>query len=548
MGFFHFHSTIPVSSNSWHRFQSPHPLASLEQLHSSSATRTWYKLSCGPGRESNQKSRMIYCRKGDAACLRTVLAALPGPSAAKPLKRPRLKNKVLHMAKIGISLNDAAQAFFQSETRRRIFVTILMLMASRVGYFIPLSGYDRRLMPGNCWGFVLGTADKLGDLVSELKLSVFQLGISPYIFASIVMQLGCNTVPALIKIRKDGIDGSERLQRYVWWLSLGVAVVEAVFLAVHSAPYSIYVSKTKLEYMILTTLSLAAGAMLMHAVCEKTTEAGFGQGSSLIICVGILSGYSDSLFNVVNGFSRGNGRWGPQIILYVSVFLVMTVWAVLVTEGRRKVKLQYYNFELASTSGDFLYRSGLATAEVEPYVPFNINPGGMQPVLATTYLMALPGTIAALTKNSSWARLANVLNPVLPPAPGAQPWLFYTLSILFIFMFNVLDLSDTPKEIAKYMLKIGARIPKVKPGRQTIEHLNKVQASTRFWGGLLLGLLVTVSTVVDYKFRSLSCSGSVGIGFTSMLIIVGSIIELRRSFVAYNVMPALSTALGRYRV
>lgn len=188
---------------------------------------------------------------------------------------------------------------------------------------------------------------------------------------------------------------------------------------------------------------------------------------------------------------------------------------------------------------------GVSLPEVEPYIPFNINPTGMQPVLTTTYLMAVPSLVANFTRSGGfWHQLRDSLNPAWPAAPGAKPWLYYGANALFIFIFNVLDIVDTPKEVTEYMMKIGARVPKFKPGRQTIEYLTKVQQSTRFWGGVLLAMLATVSTIVDNRFRAIHQGGS--IGFTSMLIIVGSIIELRRSFMAYNVMPELSKVLKRY--
>lgn len=103
-----------------------------------------------------------------------------------------------------------------------------------------------------------------------------------------------------------------------------------------------------------------------------------------------------------------------------------------------------------------------------------------------------------------------------------------------------------PKEIADYLNKMGARIPNIKPGKATIAYLTKIQASTRFWGGLLLSFLATMSTILDHYLRRINQGFS--IGFTSVLIIVGSIIELRRSYQAYNVMPDLSKALRRYGV
>ncbi|KAG0558951.1 hypothetical protein KC19_10G067000 [Ceratodon purpureus] len=457
--------------------------------------------------------------------------------------RGRFRNRFLGLVKLRTNIAEAAEGVFKSEIRRRIFVTIVLLMASRAGYFIPLPGFDRRSMPGDYLGFVSGAVEELGDAVSELKLSVFQLGISPYILSSIVMQVSCHLIPGLVKLRKEGIDGNEKIKKYTWWLAFGVAVVESLGIAIHSIPYSVYAAQNRFGYLAVTTGLLTFGAVTLNWICDKITDAGFGQGSSLIICIGILKGYSETILKMLMNLQRGSTGWGPSIFIFLGVFLVITMWAVLVTEGRRKIKMVYYNFELAPTK----VKADLGLQEVEPYIPFNINPTGMQPVLTTTYLMAVPSLVANFTRPGGfWHQLRSTLNPAWPPAPGASPLVFYGINALFIFIFNILDIVDTPKEISEYLMKIGARVPNVKPGRQTIKYLTEVQQSTRFCGGILLATLVTVSTIVDNRFRAIHQGGS--IGFTSMLIIVGSIIELRRSYMAYNVMPELSKVLKRYGV
>ncbi|WOG81613.1 hypothetical protein DCAR_0100764 [Daucus carota subsp. sativus] len=205
--------------------------------------------------------------------------------------------------------------------------------------------------------------------------------------------------------------------------------------------------------------------------------------------------------------------WWPYALAVLVIFTVVTMYAVVVTEGCRKIKLQYYGFKLASSS-----RQG----EVEPYIPFNINPSGMQPILTTTYLLAVPSILAGLLGSPVWEYIKQMLNP--ETSTGAGPWVYYTIYSFFVFVFNIFDIVSV----------------------LTIEYLTKVQASTRFWGGLLLATLATTSSILDHYLRSINLGFS--ISFTSVLIIVGSIIELRRSYQAYNVMPSLSKALKRYGV
>ncbi|XP_078444976.1 secY protein transport family protein isoform X2 [Wolffia australiana] len=410
----------------------------------------------------------------------------------------RFHNRFLVFARIGSVINEMAESFFKSEIRRRLFVTALLILVSRIGYFVPLPGFDRRLIPQDYLTFASGSMDELGDFSAEMKLSFFQLGISPQIGASIVMQVLCHIVPSLVKLRKEGLDAQEKIKGYIWWLSLGFAMLESLIVAYSSLPYSIYAASYRLRHVAVTSGLLVLGAMTMTWICDTISESGFGHGSSLIICAGILTGYTDTLYKMFSHLTGSGISSLYYILAIVGVFTIVTMWAVVVTEGCRKVKLQYYAFKLASNSS----------------------------ILGSRF----------------WENVRDILNP--ETSLGAEPWVFYAIYAFFVFLFNIFDIANLPKEISDYLTKMGARIPNVKPGKATIEYLRMVQASTRFWGGLLLSFLATSSIVLDYHLRKINQGFS--IGFTSVLIIVGSIIELRRSYQAYNVMPSLNKILRRY--
>ncbi|KAL8262109.1 hypothetical protein R6Q59_026158 [Mikania micrantha] len=457
--------------------------------------------------------------------------------------KPKYENRFLIIARLGSFINNAAESFFKSEIRRRLSVTAALLVISRVGYFIPLPGFDRRLVPENYLSFVSGSVEELGEMAPELKLSLFQLGISPQIAASIVMQVLCYVVPSLIKLRKEGLDANEKIKSYIWWMSFGFAIIEALIISYFSLSYSIYAASAsqRVKHVMLTTMLLVSGAMTTTWICDKISDSGFGHGSSLLICVNILTGYVETLHKMLSqlsGAGSTGGLW-PYVFAVSGVFIIVTMWAVIVTQGCRKIKLQYYGFKLASST-----RKDSPVTEVEQYIPFNINPSGMQPVLTTSYLLGFPAIVASFFTSRFWVNVREILNP--ESSLGAAPWVYYTIYAFFVFVFNIFDIANMPKEIAEYLNKMGARIPNVKPGNATVEYLAKVQASTRFWGGLLLSILATSSTILDHYLRKRNDGFS--IGFTSVLIIVGSIIELRRSYQAYNVMPSLSKALKRYGV
>ncbi|GJM88498.1 hypothetical protein PR202_ga04569 [Eleusine coracana subsp. coracana] len=170
------------------------------------------------------------------------------------------RNRFLDLARLGAVAESAAEAFFRSEIRRRLTITAALIVLSRVGYFIPLPGFDRRLIPDSYLSFAPLPADDLGDFSSELKLSFFQLGISHQISASIVMQVRLKPFYLL----------------YRWWLSLVFATVAAFTVSCYSLQYSIYAASYRVKHIIITSFLLVLGAMSMTWICDTISESGFG--------------------------------------------------------------------------------------------------------------------------------------------------------------------------------------------------------------------------------------------------------------------------------
>ncbi|KAK8961037.1 hypothetical protein KSP40_PGU004811 [Platanthera guangdongensis] len=265
-------------------------------------------------------------------------------------KTVRYRNRFLNFLRLGSVVDNMADSFFKSEIRRRLFATALLIVISRVGYFIPLPGFDRRLMPQDNLSFASASTGELGDFSAELKLSLFQLGISPQIAASILMQVLCHILPSLVRLRKEGLDGHEKIKGYIWWASLGFAMLEAVIVSCYSLQYSIYSASQRFKHVLITSFLLVVGAMTMTWISDTISDSGFGHDSSFIICVGILTGYRETLFKLLSQFSGNIISFWPYLAAMFAIFTVVTMWAVLVIEGCRKIKLQYYGFKLASAT------------------------------------------------------------------------------------------------------------------------------------------------------------------------------------------------------
>ncbi|MCD7465074.1 hypothetical protein HAX54_000500 [Datura stramonium] len=197
-------------------------------------------------------------------------------------KHKQFRNRFLNFVRLGSVIDNVSESFFKSEIRRRLFVTAILIVISRIGYFIPLPGFDRRLIPEDYLSFVSGSVDQLGDSTPELKLSLFQLGVSPQIAASILMQVLCHVLPSLVKLRKEGLDGQEKIKSYIWWISLGFAILEALILSCYSLPYSIYAASHRVKHVLMTTSLLVSGAMTMSWICDKITESGFVRNSQIL--------------------------------------------------------------------------------------------------------------------------------------------------------------------------------------------------------------------------------------------------------------------------
>ncbi|KAK8935333.1 hypothetical protein KSP39_PZI014006 [Platanthera zijinensis] len=475
------------------------------------------------------------------------VSSLLTPEEELTVSKPvRYRNRFLNFLRLGSVVDNMADSFFKSEIRRRLFATALLIVISRVGYFIPLPGFDRRLMPQDYLSFASGSTDELGDFSAELKLSLFQLGISPQIAASILMQVPdldnvihwdadvgvlCHILPSLVRLRKEGLDGHEKIKGYIWWGSLGFAMLEAVIVSCYSLQYSIYSASQRFKHVLITSFLLVVGAMTMTWISDTISESGFGHGSSLIICVGILTGYRETLFKLLSQFSGNIISFWPYLAAMFAIFTIVTMWAVLVTEGCRKIKLQYYGFKLASAT-----RNGRSpVTEVEPYIPFNINPSGMQPVLTATYLLAFPSIIASIFRSPFAENLKEVLNPA--SSIGAEPWVFYAIYAFLVFLFNIFDIVNYPGELDGYVMKDGLRPPRPKPNRAELKYETGYLTSTRLDSGVVLSALRFPHSLLDQFLRKIHDIYSGGI--TSIPRIICSRVEKgsRRSVPAVSVCP-----------
>jgi preprotein translocase subunit SecY len=358
------------------------------------------------------------------------------------------------------------------------------------------------------------TTNWLVDSLSTGGVPWFHIGIGPYIGASIAMSVLTAFSPELQAMRKDQT-GQETIK---WWtrlMTFTIAVIQSVVEAGSLKAYSVI--GTGFWYYLTVVPMLVTGALAITWVADEITDYGLGQGSSVIITMSICGGYFSALKALLPSLLANFSLQAAAPV--IGFFAILMLGTVLLEQGTVKVRLEYFQ----GPSGSVGLPKSMQSGE-ENHIPFKINPTNMQPVIFSMFLLSalqwLPFGFL------SWIN-------------GASVGYFFLLFTL-VFLGTFIDLQNTPQDISEYMMKIGARVPGVRPGTQTVDHFSQVQAGSRFFGGVLLATIATLCSLID-AWMSKTCGQSFGL--MSMLIVVSTIVGVKRQIQAMSQMPELDKVL-----
>ena len=404
---------------------------------------------------------------------------------------------------------DLMSMWNASGLKEKLIFTFVMLVLFRFGIHLPVFGINNEIFAriasgNNILGFLdLFSGGALG------KVSIFALGIGPYITSSIIMQLMAVIIPALEKLQKeDGEAGRRKLSQYTRLFTVVLALFQGIIFMGYLAhlPGSIAPGLNHAMFYISSVITLTAGSVLVMWMSELITEKGIGNGGSLIIFVGILSGiplYSSKM-------------WG--LILLLAIFFVTMIFIVIMQEAIRKVIIVNPKRQV----GNKVYGG------VNTFIPFKLNPGGVMPIIFAVAILLVPSTVLSLVGQANlpagWVQdVVLVLNKIFNPS-GAIYYLVYFLMIVALTFFYASIMPNMqPKEIADNLKKYGSSIPGVKPGRPTAEALDKILTKTTFIGALGLGVIALVPAFASYLTGITTLQG---IGATSLIIMVGVALDL----------------------
>ena len=415
---------------------------------------------------------------------------------------------------------DLMSMWNASGLKEKLIFTFGMVVLFRFGIHLPVYGINNEFFSNmasgnNILGFLdLFTGGALG------KVSIFALGIGPYITSSIIMQLMAVIIPALEKLQKeDGEAGRRKLSQYTRLFTVVLAVFQALIFVGYMShlPSTIVAGVNHVMFYISAIVSLTAGSVLVMWMSELITEKGIGNGGSLIIFVGILSGiplYSKTTAQMIQG--EPSLMWG--LILLLAIFFVTMIFVVVMQEAIRKVIIVNPKRQV----GNKVYGG------VNTFIPFKLNPGGVMPIIFAVAILLFPSTILSLVGQANlpagWVQdFVLTLNKIFNPGGPIYYVIYFAMIVVLTFFYASIMPNMQPKEIADNLKKYGSSIPGIKPGRPTAEALDKILTKTTFIGAMGLGIIALVPAFASYITKITTLQG---IGATSLIIMVGVALDL----------------------
>lgn len=398
------------------------------------------------------------------------------------------------------------EIFSIPELRKRIFMTLLLLAIFRIGAHIPTPGVDGQALSQffqSAENNILGFLDMFtGGALA--KLTVFAMGVMPYISASIIMELLAVVIPTLAELKKRGSEGRATITKYTRYLTVVVAAIQGLAISIGIENMEINGSKIVFidgwQFRFIATLTLTTGTMFLVWLGEKITSFGVGNGMSLIIMAGIISAFPSAVSNTYNLMQSGTIQIIPLIIA-VAIMAFAFVAIVFMETSQRRLPIQYVR------KGN----AGGTVSSGNSYLPLRLNPAGVIPIIFASTLITLPATLATFLPNDPTVQKINFFfSPEYP--------FYYVLELTLIIFFTYFYTSIifNPTDIADNINKSGGVMPGKRPGIETANYIDYVLTRLTFVGAIYLAI---VSVMPQLFIRAFGLQFY--FGGTSLLIVVG---------------------------
>ncbi len=409
-----------------------------------------------------------------------------------------------------------------TDLQKRLWFTLLALIVFRIGTYIPFPGINPTVLNeffSSNQGGLIGMFNAFtGGALS--RMSIFALNIMPYISASIIIQLGASVIPSWMALRKEGEAGMRKINQYTRALTILITVVQAYFMALALERGGAVIMPSSTLFELSTVVSLLGGTMFVVWLGEQITARGIGNGTSLLIMVGIVANIPSALIRMLE-----DGRAGAIstfTILVVGAMIFGLIYVVVMFErAQRRIVIQYPKRQAA----------GRLMQGVSSHLPLKINPTGVMPPIFASALLALPVGIAQYfsqnTESDFWSKTALYLTP--------GQWIYMvTFAVLIMFFtFFYTGIQSNPKETAENLKRQGGFVAGIRPGENTARYLDYVITRLTVLGAIYLTVLCILPEFLIATFNI-----PFFLGGTTLLIVVSVILEtvnqIQSHMVAYQ--------------
>jgi len=405
---------------------------------------------------------------------------------------------------VATNANQLAKSGKFGDLRRRLVFLLLALVVYRIGAHIPVPGID----PAQLQQFFKGQEGGILSLFNMFsggalsRFTVFALGITPYISASIVIQLMTYVVPTLEALKKEGEAGRRKITQYTRYGTLGLAIFQSLSIALALESSAGLVIAPGFGFRLTAVSSLVAGTMFLMWLGEQITERGLGNGISILIFGGIAAG----LPGAIGGLAElvRTGAMGPVSFLFVSAIVVaVTYLVVFVERGQRKILVNYAKRQV----GNKVY-GGQSS-----HLPLKLNMSGVIPPIFASSIILLPTTVVSWFATGDSLRWLKDIADMLRPGQPIYVLLYAAAIVFFCFFYTALVFNS--RETADNLKKSGAFIPGIRPGDQTAKHIDKILSRLT-----LVGAIYITAVCLLPEFLNLKYNVPFYFGGTSLLIIV----------------------------
>jgi preprotein translocase subunit SecY len=412
-------------------------------------------------------------------------------------------------------LSAFARAFRTPDLRKKLLFTLGIMVLYRMGAHVPVPGVSftavqecvKQTSSGGLFGLV-----NLFSGGALLQLTIFALGIMPYITASIILQLLTVVIPRLEALKKEGQAGTAKITQYTRYLTMALAVLQGTGIIATASSGALFpgcltateiVPDTGVFRIAVMVITMTAGTGVIMWLGELITDRGVGNGMSILIFTSIAAGFPTSLWAVKLQGKIGGG-W-VEFLSVLAVGLVVVALVIFVEQAQRRIPVQYAKRMIGRRA-----YGGTST-----YIPVKVNQAGVIPIIFASSLLYIPALVVQLTNSeagwASWIR-TNFIR-------GDHPVYMATYFVLIVFFaFFYVAISFNPEEVADNMKKYGGFIPGIRAGRPTAEYLNYVLTRITWPGSLYLGIIALIPMIALVAFEA---QQNFPFGGTSILIVVG---------------------------